>query len=177
MHRSSDFSVACQFAKSHQPNWFITNHFHNFSPWLANITLYTPLSNANVSLHNYYSMAQSTCWRTHFLLPPFFSFFPFTFRDTPATLQHVARGPVMEPDGTYFCFLAFLLFFLFSARKSKNKGTPRHHNIDPFDAFHRLSPSHVQPVASQRSHLKPQEKPNWPPTSKRAALRSHHMRP
>ncbi len=106
----------------------------------------------------------------------FSGFFVFLVEHFPATLQYVAYGPVVEVSGGHFCFVAFLLFFLFSARKSKNKGTPRHHNIDPFDAFHRLSPSHVQPVASQRFNLKPQEKPNWPPTSKRAALRSHHMR-
>jgi hypothetical protein len=103
------------------------------------------------------------------------SFFSLTFQDTPATSQHVAHGPAVELSGRYFCFLVFLLFFLFSAQKSKNKDTPRHHNIHPFDAFHRLPSSQVQPVGSQRSSLKPQEKPNRPRTSKRAALRSHRM--
>jgi hypothetical protein len=53
-------------------------------------------------------------------LLPFFSFFSITFQDTPATLQHVAHGPAMEVGGDHFCFDAFLLFFLFSAQKSKN---------------------------------------------------------
>jgi hypothetical protein len=117
----------------------------------------------------------STC-ESQVALLPFFSFFPVTFQDTPVTHQHVAYGPVVVVSGGHFCFDAFLLFFLFSAQKSKNTGTPRHHNIHPFDAFHCLSSSQVQPFASQRSCLKPQEKPNRPPTSKRAALRSQHMR-
>jgi hypothetical protein len=106
----------------------------------------------------------------------FCGFSVLPFKRFPATPQHVAHGPVVDPDGSYFCFIAFRFFFLFSAQNSKNKGTAKHHSIQPFDAFHPSSSSNVEPVVSQRSSLKPQEKPNPPPTSKFAALRSYHMR-
>jgi hypothetical protein len=152
------------------------DHFHSSSAWLANFTPYAAHSNAKVSFHNYYFRGSIKLQPFALFIVSFLVFFPLTFLRHPATLQHVTHGPVVVLSGSYFCFFVFLLFFLFSAQKSKNKGTSKHYNIHPFDAFHRSSASKVQPVPSQRSNLKPQEKPNQPPTSKRAVPRSHHMR-
>ena len=89
---------------------------------------------------------------------PFFVFFSLTFRDTSATLQQVAHGPVVEPDGTYFCFFVFLLFFCSQLRRARIKAPQCTTTSIPLMSFiarrrHRFNPlPHRDPTSNRKKN-------------------------